>query len=502
MNNNNTVTAIAIILAVLLIGGAVALVLMLGGSSGVDVDPISYVSRDSSVFAQFDMHLNADELLDQIRPLTKMYQSMLDDSMGEMLGFDASFIDLAGFFVANSSNLLDEELVFGIKLSGKGNPELGIDNLLSMISSYTSEDITIEKDDDGYIRVEDELVIYVDDEYILLSPNVGSIQGALAVKDGKRKGVTENPDWEEIESNMTSNEFSFFAQFNEDSVSYPGKSTDKPKLVVVGSAYEVPNERAGVEITLIRGRERIRQVFSGEDEFEEFMSVVDKIFDNQRDPSDILSQLPPSPMKMALPVVPIELEDFMDPNEQLIKGITGIWLTFDEGDYGDPEPEFGMMAKSDTYEPNNLLWEMFNKEEYVLKRVFGGNELYDRYWLENEDGLMYSTPEAYVKDHSEYLIIASSESVLDMIWEPSPIQSMKESAFYMMVDYSSMVENMIEASAEDNPFLSIPMVSEIADKANMVLDVNIFEDSSDIKLIIELSGDFKMLNDLGESLLP
>lgn len=502
MKNNNIIAAVAISLVVILIGGAIALVFMLGGGGGVDVDPTAYASKDCTVFLQFDLHMNADELLDHIRPLAKMYQSMMDDSMGDLFEYNASFIDLAGFCVVNSPSLLDEEYVFGIRLSGKGNPQKGIDELFRMINESSSDDIRIEKDEDGFIRIEDEIVMYIDDGYILLSQDVGSIQGAIAVKDGKRESIKQSPDWEAINSNMTSEEFSFLVQLDEDSFSTYGKRKEKPNLLIVGTAYEVPSKSVGLEVTFIGGRDRIRSVFGGDDDFEEFMSVVDTIFDNQKDLSGILSQLPSSSIRMAIPQIPRIGTDFEDPKALFAEGTAGFWFEFDESEYGGVEPGFGMLAKSDTIMPNDLIWELYPKEDYVMKKVFGGKEIHDKYSLSPDAYVFERKPEAYIKDNAEYLIVSSFESILDMIWKPSEIKPMEELAFYMTMDYSKLVKEIIDDSHEPNPILSMPMVSEIVNKASMVFNASVFEDTRDIKLIFELTGDLDMLNELGQSLLP
>ena len=242
---------------------------------------------------------------------------------------------------------------------------------------------------------------------------------------------------------MTSKEFSFLVQLDEDSFSTFGKRKEKPNLLIVGTAFKAPSKSVGLEVTFIGGRDRIRGVFGGDDDFEEFMSVVDTIFDNQKDLSCILSQLPPSSITMAIPEIPIIGIDFEDPKGLFAEGTAGFWFEFDESEYGRVEPGFGMIAKSDTIMPSDLIWELYPKDDYVMKKVFGGKEIYDKYSLPPDAYAFDHKPEAYIKDNAEYLIVSSFESILDMIWKPSDIKPMEELAFYMSMDYSKLVKEIM-----------------------------------------------------------
>ncbi len=489
--NKNTTIAIAIALVAILIGGSVALIIM-SKNRGSSVRPIDYVAENCMFFAQFDSHIDGGELVDQINPMVAMYRSMLDEATSEFLDFDYSFIELSGFIAVNSSNIFSADPVLGIRLSGKGNPKSDLNKLLDMIKQSTGFYIT--HDEDGYITIEDELKLYIDENYILISTSASAIESSIDVKNGTRKSIKNHDDWNDINKTMTSTDFSFFAQL----------PSDRKPIPLTGTYFEKSENEVGLELTLIGGMERLNNSYNM-DETDEVFTLLGSLFENATDLSEIISELPDSSIRGAISTIPNIDQGYMDRTEISFDGLFGFWF---EGLNIDSLDDTGMLAQPKDMTLSQFTQKLFPEDRFWFKDVSGGKAVYEELSEWEKEYMAPNpappTPEYFIKDDPENLIILSKESMLDENWISSPIDSMRSSVLYCLIDFSLLVEQIadLEEIRESGGMFGVSMLEEMLKQANIKMIVHGFESKPHIKLQFTLTGDFSKLNSFMELLTP
>jgi hypothetical protein len=486
--NKNTTVAIAIALVAILIGGSVALIVM-SKNRGSSVRPIDYVAENCMFFAQFDSHIDGGELVDQINPMVAIYRSMMDEATSEFLDFDYSFIELSGFIAINSDNIIGP--ILGIRLSGKGNPKSDLNKLLDMIKQSTEIEIT--HDEDGYITIGDEIKLYVDENYILISTSASTIESSIDVKNGISKSIKTHDDWNDISKMMTSTDFSFFAQL----------PSNRESTTLTGTYFEKSENEVGLELTLIGGIERLNNSYDIDET--EIFTLLGSLFENATDLSEIISELPDSSIRGAISTIPNINQSYMDETGFSFDGLLGFWF---EGLNIDSLDDTGMLAQPKNMTLSQLTQKLFPEDRYWFKDVSGGKAIYKELSEWEKEYMAPNpappTPEYFIKDDPEKLIILSKESMLDDNWVFSPIDSMRSSVLYCLIDFSLLVEQIadLEEIRESGAAIGIPMLEEMLKQANIKMIIHGFESKPHIKLQLTLTGDFSKLNSFMELLTP
>nr|HPI84613.1 hypothetical protein [Caldisericia bacterium] len=355
---NSVAVAVAVALVVVLIGGAVALYIMLRGGGDYEfLPPENYAGIDCDVFLKFDTTANLGEVYDQAKPLLGLFKEEIDEEFQGFLDIDYDFLDIAGFFTTDD----DGKLVIGIRLSGEGNPKREIDKIVDVFSEI--QGMKIASEEDYYIS--DDVVLYLDKGYVLISQDKDPIEYVLGVKNGDTPSITQLDNWDKIDSVMESPYLSFYAQ--------PVIEREK-RVQVAGSIYiDEASEEAGFAIALIEGRDQIKDI---DPKNEEFAGLIDSVFDSARDLSDILSMTPNSPIRGALSFIPdfagIETEENI-----AIDGLMGLWVDMidferDIGDY------IGAIFLPDDMTASELMNSIFVEDEYNLVQDDGGYLVYDK----------------------------------------------------------------------------------------------------------------------------
>ncbi|MEZ4813326.1 MAG: hypothetical protein R2883_07640 [Caldisericia bacterium] len=487
MKNKITVVLITVLL-IIFIGGAVSLGLVADANENL-VGQTSYASENALAFVQFDLEYNAQDLIDDVKLIIPMFEDLIDEEIVGLLDFDYSFIDLAGFYVLESFNEVDYSVntTFGLRLSGEGEPETEIKSILDYLEEIF--ELEIEYTEEGYMIIDNSFTIFQAEDYILFAPDTQSIEFALDIKNNEKPTIADNPNWKKVESDLSKN-FSFLFNFP--------SFMDESSIPVAGTYINPSKNEYGLELILIDGREQLEKIFSF-DVTGEIASNISSLFDQSRDLSDVISYLPDTGVRGAMAGIPCFDEYFT--TVEFLEGSNGFWLDLDD-EYLEKN---GLMYEATDMEPKELLLRFYPEKKFHYEETEDGFELYRLPYRfdpsEDEFDITDKTPDMFCQIDESKIYVVSDESMKQETWEKSEFKETGDSVAFFEIDYGELLESMASTGGMDfgiDPTLLAGIIKE----ADVKIDIRLFELKPNIKLDIITSGDFEMLSELVESLLP
>ncbi len=488
MKNKITVVLITVLL-VIFIGGAVSLGLVADANEN-SPGQTDYASENAMLFVQFDLEYNAQDLIDEVKLVIPMFEDLIDEEFVGLLDFDYSFIDLAGFYVFESYSEIDYSInsTFGLRLSGEGDPEKGIESILGYLEE--TFELGIEHTDEGYIIIDNIYTMYLAEDYILFAEDTQSIEFALDIKENDKPTIADSPNWKKVENDLSKN-FSFLINYP----SFMGESS----IPIAGTYINPSKNEYGIELILVDGREQFENMFSF-DATGEIASSLNSLFDQSRDLSDTISYLPDTGLRGAIAGIPNFDEYFT--TVEFLEGSNGYWLDL-EDEYLGKE---GLMYEATDIEPKELLLKLYPEKTYHYEETEDGFELYRLPFFfdpsEDEFDITDKTPDLFCQIDESKIYVVSDESMKQETWEKSEFKDTGDSVAFFELDYGELLESMASSDDEMGFGIDPSLLAGLVKEADIKVNVRLFELKPNIKLDVIMSGDFELLSELVESLLP